>query len=113
MDSERPFGVSAAGGDAGDCSRPEANELGEEFGAGLGVTAWLPCPHSRMVDSFDPLIVTQYENGFPGHALNVTSLRLRKVKGKEKKLSIYHRKSQVKLKFKLKMKAVIIDMHAM
>lgn len=88
MDSERPFGVSAAGGGAGDCSHPEANELGEDpksFGAGLGVTAWLPCPRSRMVDPFDPLIVTQYENGFPGHALNVTSLRLRTVNGKEKK----------------------------
>ena len=70
MDSDRPFEGAAAGDVAGDCSRQEAYELGGDptIGAGLGVTAWLPYPHSRRVDSFAILIYMnmQCENGFPG-----------------------------------------------
>jgi len=90
MDSDRPFEVAAAGDVAGDYSRLEAYELGgapTSIGAGSGVTAWLPCPHSRRVDSFAILIYMQLENGFPGRMHHETSLRLGKVKGKKKNIS--------------------------
>lgn len=55
MDLVRQVGGAAAGDDAGDCSRPEANELGGEptlLAADLEASVWLLYPRSRRVGSF-------------------------------------------------------------